>query len=187
MNATRNIAQERAAASSAPDFSALLPTPLVLDEVALTSYAVLHNSLELRLESPRLQIDVAELLTHLAKISAGKYVVRCTLESLRLPLCILSVTSTKTATLLRCQMLRDPMAAAELLPMVGRARLSLTIGDGLRPRGSSEQERERTPTAGRLAARPTPLSAPDVRLSQTGEVRSPLPTNAALIRGHLFW
>ncbi len=98
------------------------------------SYAVLQDRLELRLKSPRLQIDAAELLAHLVKISAGKYVIRCTLESLRLPLCLLGVTSTKASTLLRCRMLRDPTAAAELLPMVGRARLSLIIGRG----GSAE-------------------------------------------------
>lgn len=186
MNATRNAAPDRSVASSAPDFSTPLPTPLALDEVVLMSYAVLHNRLELRLKSPRLQIDVAELLTHLVKISAGKYVVRCTLESLRLSLCILSVTSTKTATLLRCRTLKDPTMAAELLPMVGRACLSLTIGDGPRPRGTCGYDKTGAITIGRQAARPTPFSGPDVRLSQIGEVRSLLPTNVALIRGHLF-
>lgn len=172
----------------APDFSTLLPMPLALDEVTLTSYSVLYDRLELRLKSPRLQIDVAELLTHLAKISVGKYVVRCTFESLRLPLCILSIASTNTATLLRCQTLKDPQMAAALLPMVGRARLSLTIGDGPRPRGSFGQEQEGNVIMGRAACRPTPLSTQpkgdrrsDV-IPQGDTIGERLFTNVALIR-----
>lgn len=139
----------------------LLQTPLTLDEVTLMNYAVLHNRLELQMKSPRLQVDVAELLTYLAKISAGKYVVRCTLESLRLPLCLLSVASTKTATLLRCQTLKDPTMAAELLPMVGRVRLSLTIGDGLRPRGSCGYDKAGAITTERRASGQTLPSTAD--------------------------
>lgn len=184
MNTTRNAAPDRSIASSAPDFSTLLPTPLVLDEVVLMSYVVLHNRLELRLKSPRLQIDVAELLTHLVKISAGKYVVRCTLESLRLTLCILSVTSTKTATLLRCQTLKDPQMAAALLPMVGRPHLSLIIGEGPRPRGGhSHYQRE-----GIITEKPDPptCDAASTGCLATHECHSRtegrLFTNTALIR-----
>jgi len=189
MNTNRPTAQERSTGPSAPDFSTLLPTPLALDEVTLASYAVLHNRLELHLKSPRLQIDIAELLTHLAKISAGKYVVRCTLESIWLPLCLLSVASTKTATLLRCQTLKNPTMAAELLPMVGRARLSLTIGDGLRPRGSCGYDKAGAITTERRASGQTLPSTADA-FSPQGAAAMPqdenagarLLTNADLIR-----
>jgi len=129
VDATRTAATQPPTGHVTPDFASVLQTPLVLEHVTLMSYAALKDHLSLHLKTPIPQLDVADVLTRLAKISEGKHFMPCALGPLPLPLAIVSVTSTKVSTLLRCRTPKDPAAAASLFPLVGRTPLCLTIGE----------------------------------------------------------
>jgi len=113
--------------ADSPALTSLLPRPLIL-QATLLSYAVLPDRLSLHLKTLLHHEDVADTLRRLSTITQGKYFLPSTIDSISLPLSIVSVTSMKNTTSIRCRAPKSANIADHLFTYVGLQEFSLRIG-----------------------------------------------------------